>query len=291
MASEDVPHKCYGLSTKRKGIALLIIDPQVDFHEESKFQKPGSLAVKGSQEDNVRIKKMIDDNKDRITQINVSLDTHHIMHIAHSSFWKGKDGNHPQPFTLITVEDIQKKTWVPTRKELLEHSINYCKKLETQGKYKLIIWPEHCIVGTNGHCVAEPLIDSLNSWAKEKYEPINYVFKGSNNLTEMYSIFQAEVPIDEDPGTQFNKDLAKRLSLAESVIVCGQAKSHCVNYSVRDMFANIKEFAPLKPEDIYVLEDGCSSVTSFEKDGNKFIEFCKQNSIKVINCEDVKKIT
>jgi len=288
MASQDVPpHKCYGLSTKPKGIALLIIDPQVDFHEESKYQKAGSLEVKGSFEDNIRITKMIEDNKDKITQINVSLDTHQIMHIAHSSFWKDKTGIHPKPLTIIESKDIENKKWIPTRKELVEHSKNYCQELEKQGKYKLIIWPEHCIIGTEGHCVAQPLRDCLNSWASLKNEPINYVFKGSNNLTEMYSIFQAEVPIDEDPGTQFNKDLAKRLSLAESVVVCGQAKSHCVNYTVRDMLANIKEFEPLKPENIYVLEDGCSSVTSFEKDGDNFLNFCKSNSINVIKCQDV----
>ena len=57
--------------------ALLIIDPQNDFH------KGGSLPVSGAVADSKRAADLIEANLDRISQIYVSLDSHHVMHIAH----------------------------------------------------------------------------------------------------------------------------------------------------------------------------------------------------------------
>ncbi|CAM9436216.1 unnamed protein product, partial [Hapterophycus canaliculatus] len=95
------------------GTALLIVDPQVDFHEG------GSLAVSGAAEDAKRIAGLIRDHGEQIDEIIVTLDSHNRLDIAHPMFWTDGAGNgsNPEPFTLIRSEDIQSGTWVPVQEE------------------------------------------------------------------------------------------------------------------------------------------------------------------------------
>ena len=62
---------------------------------------------------------------------------------------------------------------------------------------------------------------------------IEYIHKGENCLTEMYSAIEAEVPIPTDPNTQTNTGLIAKLKLASKLLICGQAKSHTVNYTTK----------------------------------------------------------
>lgn len=55
-----------------KGTALLIVDPQLDFHEG------GSLAVPGANADAERIAELISEKQDQIDEIFVTLDSHHV---------------------------------------------------------------------------------------------------------------------------------------------------------------------------------------------------------------------
>lgn len=54
-------------------IILLIIDPQIDFHPG------GSLAVAGANEDSERIAAFIASNRQKISEIYVTLDSHHVL--------------------------------------------------------------------------------------------------------------------------------------------------------------------------------------------------------------------
>lgn len=54
------------------GKALLVVDPQVDFHEG------GSLAVPGASEDSERIARLIRDNAEDIDELVVTMDSHHV---------------------------------------------------------------------------------------------------------------------------------------------------------------------------------------------------------------------
>jgi nicotinamidase-related amidase len=53
-------------------IVLLLIDPQIDFHEG------GSLAVPGATADSERIAQMISEHGEEIDEIYVTLDSHHV---------------------------------------------------------------------------------------------------------------------------------------------------------------------------------------------------------------------
>jgi len=90
-------------------VALLIIDPQVDFHPPS-----GSLAVPGADHDAERVAALIEKNISSIDAIFVTLDSHHALHIGHPLFWKdGATGEHPAPMTFISAEDVKAGKWVP----------------------------------------------------------------------------------------------------------------------------------------------------------------------------------
>jgi nicotinamidase-related amidase len=72
-------------------------------------------------------------------------------------------------------------------------------------------------------------------------------------MTEMYSAIEAEVPIPADPRTLTNVEFVEDLKRAKKVIIGGQALSHCVNYTTRDL---LRYWAPRDPADLIVLLDG-----------------------------------
>lgn len=248
--------------SKKGGTALLLIDPQVDFHEG------GSLAVPGANEDAIRLARMIEDNRDAISQITVTLDSHQKLHIANPYFWKGKDGARPDPFTLINPKDIEEGTWTPAKPTMLDHSLSYVKQLEANKRFVLCIWPEHCLIGTPGHSVVPAINTALQSWAGHSLDTINYIFKGQCALTEMYSGLQADVPVASDPSTEFNHEMLAQLQKADRVVVCGQALSHCVNFTMRDL---VSRWPQDRLKDLVLLSDGASSVPGFEKAGEDFV--------------------
>ena len=147
------------------------------------------------------------------------------------------------------------------------HALEYTASLEKKGRFVLIIWPEHCLLGTPGHAV-EPIVNkAIQEWASTNLKTISYVNKGMNCLTEMYSAIAAEVPLANDPSTDLNYSLLNKLNRADKVVICGQALSHCVNYTMRDILANWTK----SPSQLILLTDGSSAVPSFEENAKKFV--------------------
>lgn len=191
----------------------------------------------------------------------MTMDSHHRNHIAHASFWftEQQHGDHvplsdakqkpptkystttvfePAPFTVIKQEHVGRGKWQPVDQSLMDHCVKYTRDLESsRNRMSLIIWPEHCLIGRPGHCVQPDVYEGIKAWEERvSYRrSVYYVYKGFNNLTEMYSAIRAEVAIENDPSTQTNYELLEYLWKASKVIVCGQARSHCVNFTVRDI--------------------------------------------------------
>ena len=172
-----------------KRIELLIIDPQVDFCDP----KRGALYVPGAEHDMQRLAKMITRLKDKLDDIHVTLDSHHLIHIAHPIFWRDSHGNHPAPFTRISRTDVEDGVWTPAVPGLYRRALEYVCKLEQHGRYELTIWPPHCLIGSPGHTVYPELFAALSEW-EARFAFVDYVTKGSNILTEHYSAVQADVP-------------------------------------------------------------------------------------------------
>jgi nicotinamidase/pyrazinamidase len=253
---------------------ILIIDPQNDFHEG------GSLAVPNANDDAKRIANLL--RMRRKMPAFVTMDTHDKEHhIFLADSWQVvESGKSPPPFTVITYENnnfignckeplLENKIVNPlvnnrerhSKKNWKEHCIEYCQRLATKNRPPLIIWPAHCVKGTSGYKIVPVIKNQLVGRTVKK------ITKGESHETENYSVFEAEMTIDNDERTKFNKELSDKLYAYDKIYVCGQAKSHCVNYSIRDLVGNGFPAAKL-----VLLENCMSPVYGFEEMGNKFIE-------------------
>lgn len=224
---------------------LVVIDPQNDF-----MDYPNSaLPVQGASADMERLARMVARVGSRLADIHVTLDSHQVIHVAHSGMWIDKNGNMPQPFTIITADDVENGIWRPRNelakppelegKTLREFMIWYVRQLEAGGRYPLIIWPEHCIIGTRGYDVHEALVTVLNEWARRHFANIDYVAKGTTTYVEHYGALMAEVPLPTVPSTGLNSSILSVLAKADIVVVAGEALSHCVMSTVDQIARSI----------------------------------------------------
>lgn len=248
-----------------ENVHLIIIDPQNDF-----CSPDGALFVPGADKDTERLAEMIKNNIGRIDGINVTLDSHHPVHIAHPIWWMNSKGESPDPFTLISVDDVKNGTWMARNPGFQKRSEDYVQALADGGRYVLCIWPPHCLIGTKGHNVAAPLDEALNKWTDE-FATVHYVTKGSNMYTEHYSAVKADVEDHGDPTTALNSDLVELLRDKSSgdILIAGQALSHCVANTIRDI---ADQFSEEQVKRFVLLEDACSSVPGFETLGDDFVK-------------------
>jgi nicotinamidase/pyrazinamidase len=196
---------------------LLIIDPQIDFHEGGNLGVYGVAEIggKGGKSDSENIIKLIAAKPPKA--VYVSLDTHTPTHIGHQGFWQpvGNPGGSPPGIasSFIVVDgqvavatngintfyeptstgdpakDEELKKWVVTYVTALTNGVNGGEK------FSPCIWPYHCLENSEGHKVYPPLKEALDTLSG-KGIPVEYHVKGQNEATEMYSIFKAELPVE-----------------------------------------------------------------------------------------------
>jgi len=242
---------------------LLLVDPQNDFCDPG-----GALFVPGAADDAVRIAAMIGRASGRLDELIVTLDCHHVLDVAHPLMWIDARGNPPPPFTTITLEDLEKGAWSPVRPAWTDRLHRYLEDLEALGRYRLTIWPEHCLVGSWGFGIVPCVFDAVTRWEREHVKTATLILKGESPWTEHYSAVKAEVPDPGDPGTGINHSLLERLGEADCVAVAGEALSHCVANTVRDLVE------PLGGDlsGLVLIRDATSSVPGFEPLGEAFLE-------------------
>lgn len=258
-------------------VHLLVIDPQNDFIDTP--NSPGSLAVPGAYNDSLRLAGFITRIGQKLDDIHVTMDCHHILDVAHPLFWKNSaSGKNPNPFTVITEADISGNMWVPQDQSLIPRMLKYVKALETSHRYPLMIWPPHCLIGSPGNNVQKDIYDALCVWEKANIAQVDYVTKGSNPFTEHYSAVKAEVPDLNDPSTNLNTTLINILSGADQILIAGQALSHCVANTVRDIADN---FGDDNVKKMVLLEDCSSNVPNCEQMGADFIKDMTKRGMKV----------
>lgn len=248
-----------------KNIHLVVIDPQRDF-----CLPDGALFVQGANEDMQRLAKLIGRVGTKLTDIHVTLDSHHYIHIAHPIFWKDKQGKHPGPFTLINVADVENGTWRAAKPSLQPYALKYVKALEKNKRYVLCIWPPHCIIGTPGQTLHPDIESALRTWAEKDFGYPDFVTKGSNILTEHYSAVQADVPDAADVSTQLNTRFIETVNEADIVLFAGEASSHCVANTMTDMVNYFADDSLVKK--IVYLKDCSSPVPGFEQMEKDFLK-------------------
>lgn len=209
---------------------LLIIDPQMDF-----CSPDGALSVPGAFDDMNRLADFIERHSDDIDHVTVTLDSHHFLDIGHPSWWRTPDGTEPAPFTIITADDVLQGRIEPADRQKRDASIAYLSSLEAQGRFSHTVWPHHCLIGTPGHAVHPGLMNALNLWSGHSGRQVDFVLKGLNPVTEHYSAIRAEVPDPTDSATFTNPHLVRDLALADTLVVSGEALSHCVRATVEDL--------------------------------------------------------
>jgi nicotinamidase/pyrazinamidase len=251
-AGQAAKHKLASADTER--VALLLIDPQVDF-----IHVDGALSVAGAVDDTKRTIEWLFENIDKITTIFASLDSHVPIQIFSPSWWVDKDGKHPEPFTIISHEDARMGRWIPLYQT--QWSMEYTERLEEDARKQLMIWPYHSLIGTAGHSVTPALYEAIAYHSALRQAQPRFITKGSIPQTENYSIFEPEVKQNQLPEGGLNRILLDELAEYERIYVAGQAKSHCVLESVTSMM----RYFDGKPDiigKIHLLTDGMSSVYS-----------------------------
>lgn len=263
-----------------KKVHLLIVDPQEDFCNPG-----GSLFVPGADEDMKRTGDMIERLSDKLEDIHVTLDQHHLLDVAHPTMWKGTDGKAPAPFTIISADDAENGVWSPVIPGLTKRMISYVKGLEQSGRYPLCIWPPHCLIGSPGACIVEPVETALRGWVDKNKAIVDFVSKGSNIFTEHYSGVKAEVPDPGDPSTQLNTRLISILEEADEILIAGEAGSHCLANSVRDVADGFSDDSYIKK--FTLLTDATSPVPGFENLQDDFIAEMTKRGMKLSKTTEV----
>lgn len=266
-----------------KKVVCLIVDPQIDFCSPS-----GALYVTGADKDMDRLALMIKRTKEAVSDYFVSMDSHRIIHCAHPIWFISTDtGKHPIPFTVISKDDVCGKNpkfraFNPAYQKWTEY---YVTKLEENKRYPLCVWPPHTLIGSEGWSIQPSVFEALCEW-ENQFATVNYIPKGSNIKTEHYSIFQADVVDDEDPGTMLNTKIIKEIQEADIVGIAGEASSHCVKNSVEDL-ANIFGDANIKK--LVFLTDCSSPVPGFEKQAEDFMKSMIARGMQVSTSVDFLK--
>jgi nicotinamidase-related amidase len=251
-------------------IALLLVDVQNTFCIPSFELFVGGRSGKGAVDDNTRLCEFIYRNLAKITQITATLDTHSAQQIFHPIFFVDKDGNHPAPYTDILAAEIRDGRWkfnselAPNFHIAPEYGqqmmLHYAEELERKGKYSLTIWPYHAMLGGIGHALVPAVEEAVFFHSIARLAQPDFEMKGGQPFTESYSVIGPEVvtgPMGETLGTR-NLKFIQHLQDVDRLYIAGQAKSHCVAWTVSDLLEDIQAADPELAEKVYLLED-CSS--------------------------------
>ena len=244
---------------------LLVIDPQNDF-----LDIPGAaLPVPGANADMQRLADWLRGHIAQVRSITVTLDSHASIGVERTTFWQDVQGAAPAPFTLVTAADVAAGRYRPRHADPAE-VLAYLQALEATGQRQLVVWPVHCVLGTWGHTLHAGLAEAIAQWETQTGRICHKLLKGQHPLTEQYSAFRAEVPRADDPRTQLNTAVLQQLADgAGTLLVAGEALSHCVAASLDDMLAHLP---PARLQHTVLLTDCMSPVAGFEAMGHDFVQ-------------------
>ncbi len=225
----------------------------------------------GAVDDNRRLCEFVYGNLGVITQIFPSLDTHHAMQVFHAIWLVDEQGDQPAPFALVSAEDVAAGRWrvnsavadaLGIDVDYVErHLAGYTRRLADRGKYDLTIWPYHAMFGGIGHALVSAVEEAVFFHGIARYSRPEFQVKGDNPLTEHYSMLGPEVTEgpDNDRLGRRNTELIERLLTFDAVVVAGQAKSHCLAWTIDDLLEDDDARDRLAAR-TYLLEDCTSSV-------------------------------
>jgi nicotinamidase-related amidase len=263
-------HNIRPATLDRERVGLLCVDVQNTFclpdFELFVAGRSGCAAI----DDNFRLCRFIYRNLGCLTQIVATMDTHDAIQIFHPIFWVDQQGQHPAPYTEISVEEVERGVWRPnpsvagsvgcSAEELEKHGLHYVRTLS--GRYPLMVWPYHSMLGGIGHALVSGVEEAIFFHSVARNARASFHIKGNNALTENYSALRPEV-IKNSNGQPIggkNQELIDQLLSYDLLFVAGQAKSHCVAWTLDDLLAEIRSRNASLARKICLLEDCTSPV-------------------------------
>ncbi|MGB0129292.1 MAG: cysteine hydrolase [Rhodocyclaceae bacterium] len=279
----------------KRNLHLLIIDPQNDFCDLPAEYRPNdplaptaslapALPVPGAHADLLRVAQLIERGGAGLSDITVTLDSHHRLDVAHPTFWMKADGSPVEPFTPISAAQVRAGQYRPRSENSVERVLAYLDTLESSGRYGLFIWPVHCEIGSWGQNVHAAVRAAYNAWEERALGAVSKVAKGSNPWTEHYSAVMAEVPDPGDPGTQLNHSLIDSLARADQVYITGEAGSHCVKATTEHIADN---FVASDLSKLVLVTDCMSAVPGFEPQYEAFLRNMRERGLQTVPSSDV----
>lgn len=267
--------KRHGISPSaddRFRICLVAVDVQNTFCIPGFELFVGGRSGTGAVDDNRRLCRFIYRNLPFLTRIAPTMDTHQAVQIFHSVFLVDQAGNHPPPFTLVTDSDVREGRWRlnPAICQSLginpafgrQHLLHYTRELKRGGKYELTVWPYHAMLGGIGHALVSAFEEAVFFHGIARQVQPNIQIKGSNPFTEHYSVLGPEVT-DDAAGNRIaekNRSFIDHLLQYDAVVIAGEAKSHCVAWTIDDLLRDIRLRDERLTEKVYLLEDCTSPV-------------------------------
>jgi len=134
-------------------IALICVDTQNTFCLPDFELYVAGRSGTGAIDDTRRMAEFIYKNLANLTEITATIDTHQAMQIFHAIFLIDDQGQHPNPMTLVTAEDIRQGRWKfnPAVAPNLgidaeygqKHLQHYVDDLERKEKFALTIAGRH----------------------------------------------------------------------------------------------------------------------------------------------------
>lgn len=208
---------------------LIIVDPQNDFIEG------GSLAVEGARKAMNNLTKHLQARGDEYDHIYVSLDTHNPTSLAFKMNWLGPGLDNVITGSRFPVDDIKSGRIYPRFKYTRDQDVAAVLK-----QPNFVVWPPHCIKGTPGHNIYEPLETELIK-LKDK---VTFLTKGNEDAWHNYSVFS----YGDHRLTQYgeNFDLWDKRYDNPDIYIAGLALDYCV-------FETVKDLQEISPAGTYIL--------------------------------------
>jgi nicotinamidase-related amidase len=251
----------------RRVISLILVDVQ------NTFCLPGfELFVPGAPADNRRLTEFIYHNLGQINRILCTLDSHRPVQIFHAIFLVNEKGEHPAPMTQVDVESIENGLWRFNRNvasgigidpgQGQEFLLHYVRELKRKGKYSLTVWPYHAMTGGIGHALVSSVEEAVFFHSLARQTQPGILIKGDEPRTENYSAIRPEVMTDSNGNkiAQSNPQLLDWVRNSDLTLIAGQAKSHCVAWTVEDLLQDIQATDPDLVHRLALLDDCASPV-------------------------------
>ncbi len=284
-------------------VSLVVVDMQYTFcHPDFEMYVAGSSGT-GAVDDVRKLCEFIYRNLHRITRICPTMDTHGPMQVFHSLFWVDEQGRHPDALTTITAEDVESGRWkfnealgpalgitADQGRRNVEHYVRTLKKNE---KYDLTIWPYHAILGGIDHALVAALQEAVLFHSVVRRSRPDYQVKGGNPFTEHYSVVGPEVETDAD-GARLageNRGLTDTILESDRVIIAGEAKSHCVAWTIDDLLKKIRDRDESLVRKVFLLED-CTSpvvipgIADFTREADRAFERFREAGMHLVRSTD-----